>query len=66
MNTLLLEAINPQKKNTTIRVDNAPVLVGCLVWLIRIVSLIVNRLCKILKNIIQMLKKIDQITASFQ
>jgi hypothetical protein len=41
-------------------------LVGCLVWLISFVSLIVYRLCKILKNIIQKLKKIDQITTSFQ
>jgi hypothetical protein len=37
----LLEAIKPQKKNTTTRVDNAPELVVCLVWLIRFVSLIV-------------------------
>ena len=39
--TLLLEAINPQKKNTTMRVESAPVLVGCFVWLITLVSLVV-------------------------
>ena len=53
MKILLEAAINPQKKNTSTRVLNAPVLVGCLVWLIKFVSLIVYRLCKILKIIIE-------------
>jgi hypothetical protein len=34
---LLEAAINPQKKNTITRVVNAPVLVGCLGWLMSII-----------------------------
>jgi len=34
---LLEAAINPQKKNTITRVVNAPVLVGCLGWLMLII-----------------------------